>query len=204
MQTRFALAIASLICLAFVACSDSDDDEAVPSTAESTSAESNEDPETGTVDGALNCTRQQLESDFGSEPLIGPGVDPETGQLLAQGEPFVVSTTYLALQGTPEAQQLFGELVEAITEDMATRDGLLAVSTGFSRECGTARTLTAWRDEEAMQAFVLGEAHIAAITAVAQVSRGGSVVMSWAESDATQVSWTQVVPRLANHTGSVY
>jgi heme-degrading monooxygenase HmoA len=197
-----------------LACSSSDDDslesdaatsDPAPNDADQLPQEDGASADTGQGAGATACRKDLLEPDFGSNmPLTGPGVDPSTGTLLPRDEPFIVATTYLALKSEPDAQEKFMQVLGPINEDLASRDGLIAVGLGGSNECGTARTLTVWRDEAAMNDFVFSAAHVVAIGAVALVSRGGSVTMSWAESDVGRVSWDQAAARLANHQGKVY
>ena len=112
-ELRFAFVLAAIASLSLVACSDSDDDTGAENTTTESTTAPEANVETGAVGAELTCTKELLEGDFGAEPLAGPGVNPETGELLPQAEPFIVSTTYLALQGTPEAQETFGQLVEA-------------------------------------------------------------------------------------------
>lgn len=145
------------------------------------------------------CERGALESDLQAAPLAGPGL---VNGALPPGR-YVFSTTYLRLRPEPAAQQRFGALMEPIMADLMARPGLLAVALGVSAQCGTARTFTVWQDEVAMLDFVTGEAHGAAVAAVGEVSRGGSLVTHWLgeEDDA---DWSVAARRAAADEGPFY
>ncbi len=115
----------------------------------------------------------------------------------------VVATTYLRLN--PDNLDVFGQVVGPVIGALtAPAPGLLAMSTGQSEGCGVARTLTVWESEAAMMAFVTGPAHSAAMEATTDVSRGGSVTMTWRRDEVAAVDWNVVVPGLADHDGPVY
>jgi hypothetical protein len=145
------------------------------------------------------CQRGTLEADFMGSPLAGPGV---TNGVLAPGR-YVFSSTYLRLRPEPAAQMRFGQFMGPISADLRTRAGLVAYSAGTSASCGTARTLTVWRDEMAMYDFVSSPAHGAAVMGVAEVSRGGSVVTHWSGA-ATEATWAAGARQVAAITGPTY
>ena len=91
---------------------------------------------------SAECTRGLLEPDFRAGPLQGPGV---VDGALAAGE-YVLSTTYLELRQEPESQRKFGELMGPIMADLMKREGVVAIALGTSEQCGSARTLSIWRD----------------------------------------------------------
>lgn len=148
---------------------------------------------------ASQCARGHLEADFMAGPLMGPGV--VDGALDAAE--YVLSTTYLELRQEPGAQRRFGELMGPIMADLMKRDGLVAVALGTSQECGTARTLSIWRDDVAMMGFVVGDAHRAAMGAVREVSRGGSLVTHWL-GDQRDATWATAAQRAGDETGPFY
>jgi hypothetical protein len=55
-----------------------------------------------------------------------------------------------------------------------------------------------------MMGFVLGDAHTEAIRAVGEISRGGSITDHWEVGDVADVTWQDVPPLLADHSGPVY
>jgi heme-degrading monooxygenase HmoA len=89
-------------------------------------------------------------------------------------------------------------------ELMAPADGLMGLSFTISSECAAVRTLSVWESEEAMMRFVTGPAHAAAIQATGDVSRGGSITMTFEASEFEAINWENVVPALADHDGPVY
>lgn len=143
------------------------------------------------------CQRGTLEPDLNTSPFSGAGV---ADGKIAAGE-YVISSTYLRLKAGQ--QDRFETLLDPIMADLGARDGLVAISLGGSPKCGTARTLAVWRDDVAMFAFVTGEAHSAAVRAVGEVSRGGSVVTHWS-GDQDSASWKSAAEHLAADDGPQY
>lgn len=164
------------------------------------------------TDPFAGCEAGVLESDFMGQDAegnpvpaawAGPGVDPDTGELIDTGAELVVSSTYLKLQTEAAAQQRFGEAMGPIIPALMSNPGLLAVQLGTSMECATARTFTVWESEAAMMEFVTGDAHGAAVGAVTEISRGGSVVTSW-KAVAPDIDWDEAVARIAADDGPFY
>lgn len=186
MNLRLASVILPLGLLA-AACGGDDDDDAAVDAAP-----------------AATCDRGVLEPDNQPQgPLAGPGVDPESGELRAPPEGgYYMSTTYLQIK--PEAQQLFGELVMPIGQQLATQPGLVAVQLTSAAECGTARTLGVWESEEAMFDFSLGDAHQAAVGRIDEVSRGASAFATWTAASLDQTTWQAAADRLAEVDGPLY
>jgi heme-degrading monooxygenase HmoA len=181
------LPLCLLLALSLTACADDDDPK----------------PAEQTTDPLAGCKSDVIEADFAPfGPPQGPVVDPQT-QKITPPAGAVVATTYLALKPGDAVMGRFGGLVGAIQQDLGTRAGLLAISTSQSATCGVARTLTVWESEAAMMDFVMSESHIAAIQAVGEVSRGGSVTMTWSHTGG-EVTWAGVAARLKDHDGPVY
>jgi heme-degrading monooxygenase HmoA len=152
-------------------------------------------------DPLADCTRDAVEADLQSfSPMSGPGVRADG--TLAPGR-YVVSSTYLRMRPEPAAQARFQELMGPISQALQAQPGLVALQLAASERCGTARTLSVWQDEAAMYGFVTGDAHMAAVRAVGEVSRGGSIVTHWAD-DAQGVSWAKAAQQLGADTGPFY
>lgn len=111
------------------------------------------------------------EDDFNATPFMGPAFD-EAGQFIGEAEgTFLVSATVLQLKDdAPATQQTFGQLLDPMMPELMANAGMLGVSLGSSPSCGTARTLTIWRDHAAMIAFVAGDAHAEAMGRIDEVS----------------------------------
>jgi hypothetical protein len=173
-----------ILALLAAACSEDDPKAAAP---DAGSPMTETSPSATDGDG---CTRDELESDMERMPFAGPGV--RDGAI----EPgnYLMATTYLRLRADQTA--LFQELVGPVIADISTRSGLVALTTARSQECGTARTLTVWRDEAAMLEFVVGEAHGKAMQSIHDLSRGGSVAAHWT-GDQAATSWDVAAEHLA-------
>jgi quinol monooxygenase YgiN len=182
-----------LPCLALLSLSACGDEEVPPAVIQ----EPREDPR---VDPLADCTRDRMEADLQASPLAGSAVR-EDGTL-APGR-YIVSSTYLKLRPEPQALARFQELMGPISQSLRAQEGLVALRLASSERCGTARTLSVWKDEAAMYVFVTGSAHQAAVTSVREVSRGGSIVTHW-EDDERGASWEQAALRLAVDPGPFY
>ena len=198
--------VVALATLAF-ACGGDDHDAAPQSSEESTAA-----PETSTgsqpaesstggssssggapgIDELASCDEADLEI----LPFMGPAFDPETGELLAPlPQPHVVATT-VGWVASPEEWELVGPQTMSAMEDVFQREGLLGASFGMSSECGAARTITLWRDEAALMAFVLGDAHAAAIQNGLQHTIGWETT-HWSETTSDEPpTWDLVRTKL--------
>lgn len=149
------------------------------------------------------CKRELIEPDQAfMGPPQGPAVDPQTQQINPPAGA-VVATTYLAIKPDEQAGQRFGQVVGPVIQDLGARQGLLGITTSNSTACNTARTLTVWESEAAMMAFVTGDAHAAAMQATADISRGGSVTMTWTHAGG-ELTWQSAAARLEDHDGLVY
>jgi quinol monooxygenase YgiN len=91
----------------------------------------------------------------------------------------VFSATYLKLSSTRPAQQKFRDLMRPMEETLQHAEGLVGYRVATSSDCVTARTLSVWKDEQAMKRFVYSPAHGKAIAAISELSRGGSVTTRW-------------------------
>jgi len=148
---RFLLALAAASFVACNASADQDDD----TTGVADSSESS----SGAVD--VDMLAACDEADLDATPFMGPAFDPETGALV---EPLPAGHIVATTVGWPKpAQADFDAVSEAsnrvITEQLFTQDGMLGGSFGLSAQCNSARTLTIWRDEDALMAFVFSGVH---------------------------------------------
>ena len=180
--TAWLLALAALTALASAACSD-------------------DEPKSPAKDSSANtfgnCSRGVLESDRGDDlALAGPGVDPETGRLAAGN--YLVATTYLALK--PDKADRALELGGPVVESLFAMKGFVAFSTTQSSSCATLRTLTIWQSEEDMLTFVTSPAHVTAMSAISELSRGTSNTIAW-EGSEKDASWERAAKYLAAETG---
>jgi hypothetical protein len=193
---------------------DAESTDTADSSADAPASTSGADTSSSTDDDPFaDCDRGTLESDLmGADAMgnpipvawFGPGADPMTGELIAEGTSFVVSSTYLAIKPEAAAQQAFGEAVSPLVDALLANPGVVAIQLGTSMECGSARTFTVWQDEAAMMAFVVGDAHASAIARTPEISRGGSVVTHWTATSIAEITWDEAIARIAADEGPFY
>ena len=142
------------------------------------------------VGASDDCERGTIEDDLQAAPLSGSAVQDGA---LAKGQ-YLVATTYLRMQ--PNRRALLIELTSPVIADAAQREGLMGMTFGTSAACNSARTLTVWRDEEAMLDFVVGPTHARVMAQTSQISRGGSLGTHWT-GDETSANWEAAADHLA-------
>jgi hypothetical protein len=142
-----------------------------------------------------------VEDDLGPVAFAGPGYDPDKGGLQEPlQDKYVASTTVLVLR--PEKQQELDELVGAMIPVLTANPGLVGFSTALSPKCGTARTLTVWRDQTAMMNFVASDEHVAGMSRATELSATGTVT-SWEVTRAeVPLTWDTAIARAAAATPS--
>ena len=148
------------------------------------------------------CVAEVLEED--SIVFAGVGAadgPPAWGELPPDA---IVAMTYLRLKDTPEAGQRFQEVSGPVSAALQSSPGLMGISIRQSASCNTARTMTVWASEEAMMGFVTGEAHLAAMQATSEVSRGGSITSTWRLGDLDEVEFAAVAEGFVAHDGPIY
>src|SRR6185369_8907297 len=109
----------------------------------------------------------------------------------------MVASTYLALK--PEQVEHALGLGGPVVDSLFSMHGFVAFSTVSSPSCAALRTLTVWESEEDMLAFVASPAHVTAMAAISELSRGSSNTVAWdgTEQDAT---WDRGAELLARET----
>lgn len=145
-----------------------------------------------TIAELAGCDEHDLSPIF----FMGPAFDPETGALLEPlPRPYIVATT--AGWATPEQLGPLQEHTMPVIMDVFGHEGLLGASFALSDACGSARTLTLWRDEAARMKFVIGTVHSAAIMNGLQHTSGWETT-HWTETVSDQPpTWEQAKQRLA-------
>ncbi|WP_394836548.1 hypothetical protein LVJ94_06530 [Pendulispora rubella] len=120
------------------------------------SSDSNDNtPPKKTIAELAKCDESDIADDL---PWSGVQIDANTGKLrepLPAG--FVVATTvgWPTDEGRPVIQQ---KTIESIQISF-TYPGLLAAKFGTSKHCGSGRSLSIWKDEASMMAWVIGKDH---------------------------------------------
>jgi heme-degrading monooxygenase HmoA len=136
-----------------------------------------------------------VEDDLQTLDFKGPGYDPENGGLVPPlQDGYVASTTVLVLR--PDKMNDFFGVAGAMFGVLEANPGLVGYSLASSAKCGTQRTLTIWRDEAAMFAFVASPEHQNGAGMAAELSTTGTVT-AW---DITQaevpVAWADAIARV--------
>src|SRR5688572_32972024 len=104
-------------------------------------------------------------------PFEGPAFE-NGGQLKADvpDGTYLVSSTWLDVKNTPEAEAKFTELMNPLQEQLKTQPGLLGYSLQLQLFSNAGyRTLTIWENEEAMLNYVVSENHANAMAAADEV-----------------------------------
>jgi len=137
-------------------------------------------------------------------PLFGPGIDPETGEVVIEQDSYVVSTTHFAVHDDSESQEHFDMLVGQIIPQLMATEGLIGMSFGGEMGCGFQRTLSIWEDTAAMYAFVSSGAHAEAIPQTPNLGWAARVT-HW-DHDAAEgtPTWEQALARIDEVAPIVY
>ena len=130
-------------------------------------------------------------------PLEGPGFDPETGALIAEGDDFVVVLTHLQVRNRPRPGRRFGELANAIGNDLfeTEPDGWLGAA---FRNVGRLNwwTITVWESEEQMIDWVVSEPHVDAMSEFSQLTVGGETRKLDATPEMLPLAWPDALDQL--------
>jgi heme-degrading monooxygenase HmoA len=134
---------------------------------------------------------------------FGPSVNPATGKPDVPAGA-ILTSTYLQLKPDAKAQQRFAELATAVGATLQSSPGLLAGMIVNSQKCAVSRTVTIWKDEPSLLAFISTKAHTAAVAGVGEISRGGSITTNWLPKDASEASLQGAAAQFVSHKGPVY
>lgn len=186
-----SLVYLTLACLC--ACGDASSESA-----DASSSGSSSDPSggsTGDPQDAYACVDPDLTINM---PLAGPGYDPDSGLVDPQAT-YVLSTT----QALPRPEKLaeFGQLAGAAGMAAAQTPGLVAISFASEPNCGFQRTLTIWRDEAAMMAFVVSPEHATAMNAASEVLLTGRTAHLTIDAAQVANAWDAALTAVAEAPG---
>lgn len=157
----------------------------------SSGASSGADATTADLDALYDCVDPGLVE---ARPLSGPGFDPATGLVDAQ-DSYVVSTTQIL--PIPEHNDRFLALVADVGDQLESQPGLVAYALAVEPTCGFARTMSVWRDETSMLAFVGSGAHADAMTQTFEVGVTGRVTHFVATAEQMPISWELAIASIA-------
>lgn len=136
------------------------------------------------------------QSDFAGAPLMGPGFADGVYVGPTDAPVVVASTVLYVFEDDEAAFALFGQTVEQVVGALMQADGLLGFALGNSERCTAYRTLTVWRDMASMLAFVVNDAHLAAMEAAPDMAESGSRTVHWTVDPAVEpVDWPSAITR---------
>lgn len=204
------ITFASVLALAIASgcASDDDDDDAADDAADDgddTSGDDAADDDAATTEGAGDESSTGIDLDMlydcedanltEARPLVGPGYDPAMGGLVDPQETYIVSATQILVR--PEKQQQFFEVASAVSAELDQSEGMVAYALAIEPTCGFSRTISVYRSEEAMIAFVASEAHSMAIEQSAELGITGKVTHWEMPADEFPPTWDSVREKLA-------
>ncbi len=129
-----------------------------------------------------------------STPFRGPGYDHDRGITLADaGDRVIVALTHATLS---ERRRNFDDDVDAVAASLAATDGLIAYSLRKELLGNQAWTMTVWRDQAALAAFVASSAHQRAIRRSAGELSAVRFRRFEIERSALPISWDTALARL--------
>ncbi len=129
-----------------------------------------------------------------STPLRGPGYDRDKGITLPDvGDKVVVALTHATLS---ERRRNFDEDVNLVANSLATTDGLIAYSLRKELLGDEAWTMTVWRDEAALEAFVASAVHQRAIRNSAQELAAARFWRFEIDRSMLPISWETALARM--------
>lgn len=148
----------------------------------------------------VGCTPEVVEG-----PLEGPGLEEETGELIVEGEQFLVALTHLQVKNAPGPGGRFGDHANAIGTWLFENEPEGWVGAAF-RNRGQLNwwTMTVWESEEAMHEFVLSDLHAAAMADLSSVSVGAESMHKWMDREELPLAWSTALEILREEPGFVY
>ncbi|MCC5841493.1 MAG: antibiotic biosynthesis monooxygenase [Opitutales bacterium] len=125
---------------------------------------------------------------------------PYRSTALARGEALdpeeIVIVALSATEHRPGKRRDFFTDTRRVLADLPDQDGLLGYSFRFEIFGNEAWTMTAWRDEAALQAFVRSPAHAEAVRASGQTAQNIRFVTLHRPLSSLPVRWSEALPLL--------
>ncbi len=146
------------------------------------------------VDALYDCEDPML---LVGLPLTGPGIDPETGELLPPlQDSYIVHTTQLMIK--PEAQEQFDELTGAVMAQLMETEGVVGVALAYEPTCDFYRTMGIWEDERSLMLFVGTGVHAQAMGQTAEISLTGRTTHWTVSADELPLTWEMAIEQVAD------
>lgn len=144
------------------------------------------------IDALYDCVEPAIQE---AKPLSGPGYDPATGLVEPEQAEYIVSATMILVK--PEEQEDFFAVVGQVTAQLDASDGMIGYALAVEPTCGFARTISVWRDAEAMIAFAGSDAHAMAMARTTELAVTGKITHWTLAADAFPPTWTTASEQLA-------
>ncbi|MGK3992491.1 antibiotic biosynthesis monooxygenase [Sorangium sp. So ce1024] len=149
--------------------------------------------DTQTAASTFTCADDDMQS---PAPFSGPGF--QDGALTgAAQDTYLAASTLLWIKADEASQRRFGELATAIVSQLPQQEGIIGFTLGMSEKCGYARTITVWKDEEAMGKFVMSDAHLTAMSEAGEISVHGAATHWTLGASELPPSWEVVRAKIA-------
>lgn len=138
-----------------------------------------------------------------AEPFSGPGFENDA-VTMDTGDRVLVAVTYARLGDDPELNERFNEHVQHVVDDQDSRGGFIGRSLRQVVGGNEVWTMTAWTDEEAMMAFVVGDVHQRAIGESYAALVASRFAHFDVATDELPLPWEEALERLASDGRSYY
>jgi len=127
-------------------------------------------------------------------PFAGPD---GTSTVVTDRTEVLVATTHLQVRNAPGPGRRFGDHADAVATHLYDNQPEGWLGSGF-RNKGQLHwwTLSVWESEEAMNAFVLSEPHVTAMSALTDVAAAAWSRAEWMPTEDAPPSWESIVERL--------
>lgn len=128
-------------------------------------------------------------------PFAGPGYDPKRGvTLTGTGDTVIIGITNAVLR--PFKRTAFDDYTRQVLKSLPANDGYVGHSVRSRIFGNEVWTMTVWRDEQSLDAFVRSDRHRAAIReGLAGVQKAKFLRISWPKSAALP-TWNEILARL--------
>lgn len=132
-----------------------------------------------------------------ARPFEGPGFDSDRGVTLkGVGDNVIVGLTTASVKDGDD-HDLFYARVDDVTESLDAQDGFIGYSIRRTLDGSQAWTMTVWRDEEALWAFVASPVHAKAIDDAYDTMKSSTFATIEVPTKDLPLSWDKALELLA-------
>jgi len=132
-----------------------------------------------------------------ARPFEGPGFDSDRGVTLkGVGDTVIVGLTTASVKDGDD-HNLFHDRADAVFESLEGMDGFIGYSARQTLDGSQVWTMTAWRDEEALWAFVASPVHAKAIDDAYDTMKSSTFATIEVPAKDLPLSWDKALELLA-------